>query len=69
MEQTAALEEYYKKLKIWKQEEAVVKQQIAGMIPDSLFLKICMLPTAEFMWEVLGANFQNKSHMVLIDLC
>ena len=33
-------EEWLKKLKVWKQGEAVVKQQIAATIPNSLFMKI-----------------------------
>ena len=39
--QQMALEtEWKKELKVWQQGEAIVKQQIAGMIPDSLFMKI-----------------------------
>ncbi|KAG5641136.1 hypothetical protein DXG03_005942 [Asterophora parasitica] len=29
-----------KEVKTWKQGEAIIKQQIAGTIPDSLFMKI-----------------------------
>lgn len=32
--------EWRKELRTWRQEEAVVKQQIAATIPDSLFIKI-----------------------------
>jgi hypothetical protein len=32
--------EWKKAVKEWRQGEAVVKQQIAGTIPDSLFMKI-----------------------------
>jgi len=39
-------EEWKKKVKEWKQGEAVVKQQIVGTIPDLLFLKICSKGTA-----------------------
>ena len=38
--QTLAEVEWKKAIKEWKQGEAVVKQQIAGTIPDSLFMKI-----------------------------
>ena len=39
----AAVElEWKKELKVWKQEEAIIKQQIATMIPDSLFMKILL---------------------------
>jgi hypothetical protein len=33
------LEEWKERLRIWKLGEAVVKQQIAATIPDSLFMK------------------------------
>lgn len=32
--------EWKKELKVWKQGEAIIKQQIAATIPDSLFMKI-----------------------------
>jgi hypothetical protein len=32
--------EWKKETKLWKQGEAIVKQQITGTIPDSLFMKI-----------------------------
>jgi hypothetical protein len=59
---------YWKDLKTWRQGEAVVKQQIAGTIPDSLFMKIRRHTTAQQIWEALASNFQKKSHMVLVDL-
>jgi hypothetical protein len=34
------LEDWTRELKLWKQGEAIVKQQIAATIPDSLFMKI-----------------------------
>ena len=39
-------EEWKKKVKEWRQGEAVVKQQIAGTIPDSLFMKVRSKGTA-----------------------
>ena len=38
-EATAELE-WNKEMKTWKQGEAIIKQQITAMIPDSLFMKI-----------------------------
>ena len=34
------LEMWWEKVKVWRQGEAVVKQQIVATIPDSLFMKI-----------------------------
>jgi len=51
--------EWKKELKVWKQGEAVVKQQIAGSIPDSLFMKIRGLPSAREIWKALTNDFQK----------
>jgi len=62
------LSDWEEKLKTWKQGEAVVKQQIAATIPDSLFMKVQGKGTALEIWKVLMADFQNKSWMVSVDL-
>ncbi|KAJ7939643.1 hypothetical protein B0H13DRAFT_1586908, partial [Mycena leptocephala] len=38
--QSALDTDWKKEMKLWQQGEAIVKQQIAGTIPDSLFVKI-----------------------------
>ena len=62
------LEVWREKLRVWKLGEAVVKQQIAATIPDSLFMKIRTKGTALEIWEALMKDFQNKSRMVSVDL-
>jgi hypothetical protein len=62
------LEVWKGKLRVWKHGEAVVKQQIAATIPDSLFMKIRTKGTAREIWEALMRDFQNKSRMVSVDL-
>ena len=62
------LEVWKKELRVWKLGEAVVKQQIAATIPDSLFMKIRTKGTARQIWEALMKDFQNKSRMVSVDL-
>ena len=62
------LEAWREKVKVWRQGEAVVKQQIAATIPDSLFMKIRTKGTAYQIWEALILEFQNKSWMVSVDL-
>ena len=47
------LEVWMGKLRVWKLGEAVVKQQIAATIPDSLFMKIRNKGTAREIWEGL----------------
>ena len=60
--------EWKKAVTEWRQGEAVVKQQIAGTIPDSLFMKIRGKGTAREIWDGLGDDFQKKSQMVSVDL-
>lgn len=67
-EEEKKLEEWTKELKLWKQGEAIVKQQIAATIPDSLFMKIRGKTTALEIWNALSREFQNKSKMVSVDL-
>ncbi len=62
------LEQWKEKLQVWKLGEAVVKQQIAVTIPDSLFMKVGLKGTTYKIWEALMKDFQNKSRMVSIDL-
>ncbi|KAG9225295.1 hypothetical protein CCMSSC00406_0009851 [Pleurotus cornucopiae] len=66
--QTTALNQWKEDLKEWHQGEAVVKQQIAGTIPDSLFMKIRSKGSAREIWETLAADFQKRSRLVAIDL-
>jgi transposase InsO family protein len=60
--------EWKKEWKEWKQGEAIAKQQIAGLIPDSLFMKIRAKETAREIWVELENHFQNRSRMVSVDL-
>ncbi len=62
------IKEWKAELKEWKRGEAIVKQQIAATIPDSLFMKIRDKGTALEIWEALKGDFQNKSRMVAVDL-
>ena len=66
--QKASVVEYQKELKTWKQKEVIVKQQLAGTISDTLFLKIRLLPTVHEIWSALEDTYQVKSCMVSIDL-
>lgn len=56
------------KLQTWRKGEAIVKQQIAGTIPDSLFMKICKLPTAFDVWAALASDHEQRSRMYSVDL-
>jgi hypothetical protein len=67
-EEKREIKEWKAELKEWKRGEAIVKQQIAATIPDSLFMKIRNKGTALEIWDALCGDFQNKSRMVAVDL-
>ena len=52
-EEERSIKEWKTELKEWKQGEAIVKQQIAATIPNSLFMKIHDKGTAREIWEAL----------------
>ena len=52
---------YKTAMKEWRMGEAVVKQQIAGTIPDSLFIQIKGLETAKDIFAHLLNLFEKCS--------
>ena len=52
----------------WKSDEAIIKQAIATMIPDSLFIEVRKKETAYLMWEAVKSQREKKSHMVTVDM-
>lgn len=56
------------KLVEWSKGEAIVKQLIASMIPDSLFIRIRSKLTASDIWTALSNDFEKKLRMVSVDL-
>src|SRR5260221_49694 len=62
------LEVWKEKHRAWRLGEAIVKQQIAATIPNSLFMKIQDKGTTHEIWRALTRDFQNKSRMVSVDL-
>jgi len=52
----------------WCTAEAMIKQCIASMVPDSVFNWIKMEKTVKGIWDALASIFQEQSLMVAIDL-
>ena len=52
----------------WMLNEAIVLQQIASTIPDSLYLKINRKNTMCEAWNLLKKDFESRSKMFVIDL-
>ncbi|KAJ7080043.1 hypothetical protein C8R44DRAFT_653909, partial [Mycena epipterygia] len=67
-DETRANNEYLARRRFWKSEQAVIKQGLASVIPDSLFLKVKGEDTAKKMWEKVKGEFEKKSKMVTVDL-
>ena len=67
-EQVSAVERYTKDLNQYSQEQAIVFQQIASTIPDSLYLKIEGKVTVKKAWDTLKADFEKRSWMIMIEL-
>ena len=57
-EQVSLIEKYTKDLNQYLQEQAIVFQQIASTIPDSLYLKIKGKLTVKEAWDALTADFE-----------
>ena len=68
-EEVSMSKNYAKKLATYIQEEAIVFQQIASTIPDSLYLKIKGKLTVKEAWDALKADFEKWSRMITIELC
>ena len=67
-EQVGLIEKYTKELNQYLQEQAIVFQQIASTIPDSLYLKIKGKPTVKEAWDALKADFERQLRMITIEL-
>ena len=67
-EEVSSNTQYARELNKYLQEQAVVFQQIASTIPNSLYLKIKGKPTVKEAWDTLKGEFERRSHMIMFDL-
>ena len=67
-EQLSTFEKYTKDISQYSQEQAIVFQQIASTIPESLYLKIKGKSTVKEAWDTLKADFERWLHMITIEL-
>jgi hypothetical protein len=67
-EQEKEVSDYETELLKWQTGEAIIKQAIASVIPDSLFLEVRKEETAFRMWEAVRNQREKKSRMVTVDL-
>jgi hypothetical protein len=67
-QQAKELKEYEEALTKWQVEEAIIRQAIASIIPDSLFLEVRKKETALEMWEAVKSQQEKKSRMVTVNM-
>jgi len=52
----------------WKRNEAMVKQLVAGSVPDTVFSQIKAGLKAKEVWDQLRALYEGHSRLILVDL-
>ena len=67
-EQLQKFDEYNLALSKWKSDEAIIKQAIATVILDSLFIEVRKKETVFLMWEAVKNQREKKSRMVTVDM-
>ncbi len=55
-------------VRLWKANEAIMKQALASTIPDSLFLKVKGELSAGRMWKKVKEEFEKRLKMMTVDL-
>ena len=68
VEEVSSVDTYTKELNQYLQEQAIVFQQIASTILDSLYLKIKGKSTVKEAWYALKTEFKSCSCMITIEL-
>src|SRR5271168_228940 len=67
-EEVSSKTQHANDLSKYLQEQAVVFQQIASTIPDSLYLKIKGKTPVKEAWDTLKTDFEKRSKMITVDL-
>jgi gag-polypeptide of LTR copia-type len=52
----------------WKKDEAMVKQLVAGSVPDMVFSQIKAGLKAKEVWDQLRALYEGRTKLILVDL-
>ena len=67
-EEKEKINTYKDDIKEWFQKKAIVLQQVASTILDSLYLKIRGKPTVKEAWDLLKSDVEKRSRMFMVDL-
>ena len=63
-----AKQAYETDIKKWNEDDVIIRQQIAVLIPDSLFIQLLSLSTAKEFFNVLKGQFGTRSLAVTVEL-
>ena len=64
----AEMQTYEEEIKKWNDNDIIVRQQIAVLIPDSLFIQLLSLTMAREYFDVLKGQFGTRSLAVTVEL-
>jgi len=57
----AEMQAYEAAIKKWTEDDVVVRQQIAILLPDSLFIQLLSLSSAKEFFDTLKGQFEKRS--------
>jgi len=55
----AAMQAYKTMMKKWEEKDVIVRQQIAVLVPDSLFIQLLSLTSMKEFFDTLKNQFKN----------
>src|SRR5438445_4796649 len=63
-----AINQYPDKAAKWEKDNGYIKSLIGPTLPDSLLMKVFREATAKGIWDFLVAEFEGRSHIVVLEL-
>ncbi|KAG2739681.1 hypothetical protein P692DRAFT_20697094, partial [Suillus brevipes Sb2] len=64
----AEVQAYEVAIKKWNENDVIVRQQIAVLVPDTLFIQLLSLSSAKDFFDTLKNQFENRSLAVTVEL-
>ncbi|KAG1749324.1 hypothetical protein EDB19DRAFT_1629938, partial [Suillus lakei] len=65
----AEMQTYETAIKKWDKNDVIVRQQIAVLVPDTLFIQLLSLTSTKDFFDMLKNQFENQSLAVTMELC
>ncbi|KIK35579.1 hypothetical protein CY34DRAFT_95855 [Suillus luteus UH-Slu-Lm8-n1] len=64
----AEVQAYEVSIKKWIENDVIVRQQIAVLVPDTLFIQLLSLSSMKDFFDTLKNQFENRSLAVTVEL-